>query len=165
EHPSMPASMNDRLDRLENKISTLQRSNRRLCLVCAAVGLAAVSSFAAAAGDLRARVFDVITTEQLQVVGKDGKPLVSIGSDADGGTLFVQNAQGTTVFAAFSDDSGRGMTQLSNEQGDTRLTIGSDADGGQVSFFNTGGSRSGAMGVEADGSGYSAIYDAQGNPR
>ncbi len=107
-------------------------------------------------------VFDVLTAERLRSWTR--RALVNIGSDADGARCLSRTTRGNTVFAAFADEAGRGMTRHSDENGSASITLGTDTDGGR-SRSTTRTPTQYAMGVETDGTGYFALYDAEGMPR
>ncbi len=90
--------------------------------------------------------FGVITATELRIVSADGTVLVTIGGDADGGTLAWNLPNGKPAGLASASKNG-GYASFRNADGKESVYVGtaSDAKLGVVSVSETGGARRAAL--------------------
>ena len=90
--------MQNELNELRNQVRTLKRVVYGACGLMLVGGLLAATTLQSVPDVIRAKKFDVVSDE--------GKVVVQIRADADGGQLSVRNKDGKQVAAIFADANG-----------------------------------------------------------
>lgn len=143
---------------IDKRFEQLERSNRRwraltitLCLVMGAGLLMAQAGPGAVPG--------VIQVQRLEIVTKQGVPVVVLESAGDrGGRILTANKDGNIHFETVA-----GETSVSNGQGQKLVRLAATKDGqGMVTTYNLNGEGVVAVGSTKDGKGAITTYNGQG---
>ena len=154
-----------RLAQLESNVEAFSKSSRRWKLACAALGLGAIGAIALAAGEIPSRVLDAVTTEQLRVVDAEGNVLVQIGHDSDGGTFFLNNTDGNSIFEVYGDREKDAVLMLSGRAGNTGIGISASGKGGHMTVNNADETGCVLFGADDTGRGYTFVANENGTPQ
>ena len=100
---------------IEERVTQLERKNRRLTLALVSVGMAAILTVAMGQA-AREAVPEIVTAHQFNVVDGDGKLRASLGTGKDGTSL-----------------------GLLDENGKPRVAMGADRSGSRVNFMDEHG--------------------------
>jgi hypothetical protein len=152
--------MHEHLNVLEQRLSAVERQNRRLRLLLVVLFAVAVAPVFVSAGAQQSTAGNIIRAEQFEVV-KDGKTVLRLGSTAQGGSLDIYNTTGNTVAFLTTNDHGATM-KLSNLAGKNAVVfLGSNTSDVGFLFLGPGDGKSTA---ELVGSGTPSITlkDGQG---
>lgn len=153
--------MHQHLNVLEQRLSALERQNRRLkTLLMVLFALALAPLFVSAAAQQANAPLSVIRAEQFDVV-KDGKTVLTLGSTAQGGNLVLFNTAGDTIGFLRVYDHGAAL-RLSHLAGKNAV-VNMGANSNDTGFFYLG-SGDGKSTVELEGSSTPSITlkDGQG---
>ena len=137
-----------RLARLE-KTAWLQRS--------VLVALALVLGIVLLSG-ARAPMPDIVRAEGFEVVDGDGRVLVAIGSDEDGGLLTVRNRQ-ETMYVMLTTDADGGLFMIRNRNHQPVVSAYADDDGGAVLVKNAVGRDIALVAADSTGRGLINLRD------
>ena len=157
---------------LEQEVRTLQKQVRRQRRWNIALGALVVVGGLMAATAERS-VPDVIQAKKFQVVNDEGKLVVLLKADTNGGSLTIANNKGKLV-AGINADADGGNFRIRNKDGKTAALIDGDPTGGSLNIFNkerktvaliAAGKDGGVLSiVNKDGEGVALIAaDANGN--
>ncbi|HEY3044676.1 MAG TPA: hypothetical protein VGJ39_11650 [Vicinamibacterales bacterium] len=119
--------MSHELSVLEQRLSRLERQNRRLTAFLSLVLIAGCLPFVLGAAQ---QTTDVIRASRFEVV-KDGKPVVTMSFDADGGRLDVRQTSGTPVAYLRAGKYG-GSLDISDKAGKTVGYFDAQENGGGI---------------------------------
>ena len=91
-------------------------------------------------------VFDVLKARRIELVGRDGRPLMQINPNAEGAVLTMLDDEGDRRVKVSSD----GLVAVYDEQGRMRARMIATPEntpwsGGQVTTFNTHGQQTGRL--------------------
>ena len=144
---------------IDERLSALERENRRLkaCTGALALGLA-IPLFVAAASP---QASDVVRATRFEVV-RDGRVVVQIDSDQDGGQVIVRNAAGLRAGFLQATPKG-GSLDISDASGKTVGYFDAlKAGGGEVCVYNSD-NKCVAFMSSSDRGGFVQITDLNGN--
>ena len=178
--------MNERLERLEQKLAASERRLGRLQIAFAlavVVGLCVGAVRPAVTQEKGTTVkapFRVVDKEgrtllnvhvfegraALSLLDQDGKSAVSISATADGGgVMHLSNRDGKPAIVMGADDDGGGVMDLSNRDGKRVIVMGAGADGdGGLGVSNRDG-KTGITMFATDAGGQLTLLDNAGKVR
>lgn len=157
----MPNNSQEMNAEILRTIERLERSRRRWRAMAGSIGLAVLGlGGLAAAGVVQPST--LIQTQRLEVVDAQGRVLVSLGGDADGGSLFLFNTQGAEAVEAYADVEGRGVFRINAADGGDRLVMSSGEAGGHTTISGPDETPVLRMGTDDSGHGRIALSDAEG---
>jgi hypothetical protein len=119
---------------LEDRIEKLERQNRRLrWTVTGFVGLgvaALIMGQAAAPSAEDLEKVDVVRARRVEVVDKDGRPVVSIGLTATGtGMITTMDGRGRKAVMLGATANGEGVVATMNRKGEELVKLGATTTG------------------------------------
>ena len=99
----------------------------------------------------------------LELLNQDGKITASVGADADGGTLAMRNSAGNPVIGLEADADG-GLMFLVNKDGKAAVSMAVTQFGGALAVSNNDGRLVASLVATAPG-GYVQLFDRTGKVR
>ena len=103
-----------------------------------------------------------ITVNSIEVVNNDGKVVVGLSSDEDGGTLMLYNNDGTSAAGLIAAEDGGGLGIFNN---DGKLVAGLNAaeNGGLLDIYNKHEKRVATLQANKNSDGLIGLYDRYGD--
>jgi len=126
---------------IEQRVSRIEKSNRRLRIACAALALAFLGTFIVAAERDRSTVQDVVRAKSIEVIGKNGTVVGQMWATTDGsGALALSSTPGHPYFTVWSlgddlaalDLHGPENQKVANHKTGTVYLSASDKNGANV---------------------------------
>lgn len=147
-----------------NAIRSLERSRRRWRAIAGSIMMVGVGlGVLTAAGVVQPST--IVQTRRLEIVNAQGQVMLSLGSDADGGTFFLFNANRSEAVEAYANDQGRGVVRVNASDGTDRIVLSSNDLGGESTIANSAGTSVARTEADTQGHARLTLKTASGEPR
>jgi hypothetical protein len=143
------STTNQRLDRIELQLATLQRSRARWRT--AALGLLAAAAVSVLAGLVSRPEAETVRASRLEIVDDDGKVTALLTSNESGGQLDIWATGGANVIRMGAAESG-GDLNMWNSAGQPVTGLYSSSSGGRLEVSRGNGELAAYLEATADGS-------------
>lgn len=149
---------------IEERIESLEKSNRRYRLIIAALGLFTVAAVLMGA-DEPGKVYNDIHTRTLTIVNENGKALIRLTSDKTGAGYFaLLNKDEAEMVRIGASSWGDGYLITYDKNGNRLVNLASSLNHtGGVSLLNSSGKEVAVIGTNHVGDGSISLCDSSGN--
>jgi hypothetical protein len=141
------------------RLSKLEKSNRRLKVAMAVCGAALVCAMVIGAE----RATPLVTTEYIRLVDTEGKLRAALGSDKDG-TFFFLNDPAGKMRVSMATQKDASYVSLKDPDGKTRATVTFDEAGPAMRLKDGGGMNMAVVSTDQDGA-WLEVRDGGGRSR
>jgi hypothetical protein len=108
---------------------------------------------------------DVLRARQLDIVTSEGKTLLTLGADADGGRLEVKSKLGKTVLVGTADTDGSGLLLVGSASEKAIIRAGAGRFGGSLQVLDHAGEPLCTLEVEETNTGRIGAWNREGKGR
>jgi len=148
------------INQLSQRLSMLEKSNRRWRNSALVLGIIAVSLVSIAAIPA---IPDLIQAKRIELLNPQGDVVVSLTSEGNSGAINVNNGFKTNIFSMTGNSYGNGVMKVQNDAGKPVVSAGAFQNGGIITVTNNQGTTVFNTSPDRDGKGSISIYDNAGN--